>query len=315
MSEDQEQLESERDLEEQVRELLAEDAYAIRPSPAPYPVIRRRGVAERRRRVAVAGAALVTLAVVPAGAYALGGGGRGADTASPTPSVSATRATTPTPAATPSGPARPATEGQLLDGVTFEEAASGLEKCIAYDQDRVVKDQNGKVISPLNDLGKASDYRILLAMKATGNRNAPGDGYFVVAVREQPTTTRVICTIKDAEAAGLNTSGGDDGSPDAGLVRPDINALKLYSQSVMDKGNWKVPFRWGDIGTVDPSVTKVTVSYGGQTSEAVLDHGWFVAAGILNQEATQSPHIKGYDAGGKLVYDSDTDKTYMKTLP
>ena len=74
--------EGERDFEEQLRELLAEDAYTIRPSPVPYPQIRRKGVVERRRRVAVAGAVLVTLAAVPVGAFAVGGGGTGtADTA------------------------------------------------------------------------------------------------------------------------------------------------------------------------------------------------------------------------------------------
>ncbi|MGY3788546.1 hypothetical protein [Streptomyces antibioticus] len=53
--------------EERLRELLSEDAETVRPAPAPYPAIRRRGLAERRRRVAAVGAALVTLAVVPAG--------------------------------------------------------------------------------------------------------------------------------------------------------------------------------------------------------------------------------------------------------
>ena len=86
-----EQQETEQDVdpgfEEQVRELLAEDAYTIRPVPAPYPAIRRRGLAERRRRVAVAGATLLTLAAVPVGAYAWTGGNgeRGADTAAPKP--------------------------------------------------------------------------------------------------------------------------------------------------------------------------------------------------------------------------------------
>ncbi|PZG82770.1 hypothetical protein C1I97_35135, partial [Streptomyces sp. NTH33] len=53
--------------EEQLRELLAEDANTIRPVPAPYPAIRRRGTIQRRRRVAATGAALVTLAAMPMG--------------------------------------------------------------------------------------------------------------------------------------------------------------------------------------------------------------------------------------------------------
>ncbi|MDC0766169.1 hypothetical protein [Streptomyces sp. HD] len=137
MSDEEQQREAqgERDFEEQLRELLAEDAYTIRPSPAPYPAIRRRGVVERRRRVAAAGAALVTLAAAPVGAYALGGGEKAGGAATdPTPSVSATRAPSPTSSPTPSGPARPATGRQLLDGITFEQAADGLESCLAYDR-------------------------------------------------------------------------------------------------------------------------------------------------------------------------------------
>jgi hypothetical protein len=301
--------EDSEDFEEQLRELLAEDAYTIRPSPAPYSTIRRKGVVERRRqRVAAAGAALVTLVAVPAGAYALSGRGTAVDTGVPRPSLSAsqrTPTTPPSPSAAPSTPARPATSGQLLDGISFAQAASGLEKCIGYDR--------GGVGS--TSLGKPADYRILLAMRSTGDSNAPGDGYFVVAVKEKPTVTRLICTIKGGEASGLNTSTGDDSPPDAGPVSADINSGKLYQESVMDRGNWTLPFRWGIIGTVKSSVAKVTVSYGDSSGRAVLDHGWFVATGMLHQQVTNAPHIKGYDTGGKLVYDSDHDKYYAKTLP
>lgn len=306
-----------RDFEERVRGLLAEDAYAIRPSPVPYPAIRRRGVVERRRRVAAAGAALVTLAAVPVGAYAVSGGGPGASTASaPTPSVSATRAgspapaASPTPAASPSGPARPATPGQLLDGVTFQQAAKGLEMCLDYDK-QYAGSRAGRA-----DLGKSSDYRIILAMHSTGDSNAPGDGIHVVAVKERPKQTRLICNIRNGEAQGLNTSvGGTSADQGNGAVYADINSGKLYQQSFLDKGHWKLPFRWGIIGTVKPSVAKVTVSYGDSQATATLDHGWFIAAGMLNQQVTKAPHIKGYDAGGKVVYDSDLDKTYERTLP
>ncbi len=297
--------------EEQLRGLLAEDAYTIRPSPAPYPAIRRRGVVERRRRVAAAGAVLVTLAAVPVGAYAVGGSGGGSVTASPQSSVSASRAAsptpTPTPSATPSGPAGPATPGQLLDGITFAQAADGLDKCFAYALER---ERNGG--TPLN-LGSSDSYRILLAMNSTGDQNSPGDGVYVVAVREKPEETRIICSIKDGEASGLDV-GGSDRLPGSPSVVADSNGGRLYRQSFIDKGNWKLPFRWGFIGTVEPSVAKVTVSYGDDTSEAVLDRDWFIASGVLNQQVTMAPHVKGYDAGGKLVYDSDEDATYQKTL-
>ncbi|MFE4328042.1 hypothetical protein ACFRQM_00970 [Streptomyces sp. NPDC056831] len=299
------------DFEEQLRELLAEDANTIRPAPVPYPAIRRRGAVERRRRVAATGAALVTLAAMPVGAYALADGDAGGSTVASTPSVSATPRTSATPTPTPSAsPARPATEDQLLDGITFGQAVDGLKKCLAYDQSHTRGASGFRT-----DLGAAEEYRIILAMNSLGDSNAPGDGMYVVAVKEQPKQTRLICNVKDGEANGLNAGVGSDDVPGAGPVMADINGGKLYQQSVLDRGNWKLPFQWGVIGTVEPSVARVTVSYGGATSRAALDHGWFVASGVLNQQVTVAPRIKGYDADGKLVYDSDEDKTYEKRLP
>ncbi|WP_405473392.1 hypothetical protein [Streptomyces canus] len=300
--------EEERDFEEQLRELLSEDAYTIRPSPVPYPQIRRQGVVERRRRVAVAGAVLATLAAVPVGAFAAGGGGTGtADTATtPTASASATPTPTPTPSPTPSGPAGPATAGQLRDGITLEQAVEGLDKCLALQRQNIAQGSHGE------DPGKADDYRIILAVNSTGDSNSPGDGIFVVAVQEKPKEIRLICNIKGGEASGYNISSGSDRQPDSPPVLPDMSSNKLYQQSFMDKGNWKLPFSWGFVGTVDPTVAKVTVSYGGVGGEAALDHGWFVASGTLTQQVTRNPHIKGYDKGGKLIYDSDKDKTYQQ---
>ncbi|MFD5571612.1 hypothetical protein [Streptomyces cadmiisoli] len=299
----------ERETEERLRELLAEDAYAIEPSPVPYPAIRRRGIAGlRRRRGAVAGAALVTLAAAPVGAYTLAGADGKAQTAAPGHSATATpsRTASPTPSASPSGPARPASTGQLLDGITFEEAADGLEKCLAYDRSGFRPGGTG--------LGPADGYRIILALDKTGDSNSPGDGMYVVAVKERPQLTRLICTLRNGRAEGINTSVGADGGPDAGPVVPDSNGGRLHRQSVLDDGAWKLPFRWGAIGTVEPSVTRVTVSYGGETGEADLDHGWFVASGVLNVQTGTAPRVKGYDADGKLVYDSDHDQGYQKTL-
>ncbi|WP_369169258.1 hypothetical protein AB5J49_15720 [Streptomyces sp. R28] len=300
---------SEPDFEERLRELLAEDAYTIHPSPAPYPAIRRRGVVERRRRVAAAGAVLVTLAAMPVGAYALSGGGAGGGVATtPTPSVSATRAASPTPSPTPSGPARPATEGQLLDGITFEQAVDGLEKCLDYQRSGSFGDDT--------DPGEPEDYGIILAMRSTGDSNTPGDGMYVVAMRQTPQQTYLICNVKNGEAQGVTGFGDDtDAIPDEGPVFVDPNSGKLFQQSFLDRGNWKLPFRWAVTGTVKPSVAKVTVSYGDSSSEAALDHGRFVASGVLNEQVTLAPHVKGYDADGKLVYDSDEDKYYQRTLP
>ncbi|WP_449348293.1 hypothetical protein [Streptomyces shaanxiensis] len=298
--------EGERDFEEQLRELLSEDAYTIRPSPVPYPQIRRQGVVERRRRVVVAGAALVTLAAVPVGAFAVGGGGTGtADTAT-TPSASASPTPKATPSPTPSGPAGPATAGQLRDGITPAQAVKGLENCLAWDRANVAMGSRDM------HLGTADEYRIILALNSTGDSNAPGDGIWVVAVKEQPTQIRLACNIKDGETSGANISSGSDRKADSPPVVADINTNKLYQQSFLDKGNWKLPFSWGFIGEVAPTVAKVTVSYGGATSEAALDHGWFVAGGTLTEQVTRNPHVKGYDKDGKLIYDSDEDKTYQQ---
>ncbi|MEV5957195.1 hypothetical protein AB0M11_26095 [Streptomyces sp. NPDC051987] len=334
---------AEPEFEDQVRVLLAGDAAQVRPSPVPYPEIRRRGVLERRRRLAVGGAALAALAAVPVGAYALGGGTttspagpsptvvaspRPVLTGPTTPAASASAATptapdptaqnptapnptAPDPTAAPTAPGRPASAAhQLLDGITFEQAAAGLGKCLDDNEaHRSAKDPT------YTDLGKPADYRIVLAMRSTGDSNAPGDGYFVVAVRQKPVPARLICTVKDDAASGLNTSIGDPFGEAKTPVVPDMNSGKLYQQSVIDKGNWKLPFRWGIIGGYRPSVTRMTVSYGGGAGEVVLDHGWFVATGTLHRQVTAAPHLKGYDATGKLVYDSDQDTSYERTLP
>lgn len=312
--------------DEALRALLVEDAEALTPPAAPLEAIRRRGRAARRRRTAVLGAALAVLAVAPLGVHWL-------TAPAAAPVVRAAAPTTPAgPGAAPArrqGPARPATEGQLLDGITYEQAAQGLRECV--DDNRLLPGDPAKGASaqpgrglPSNAvrgerrLSAPEDFRLLLAMRATGDSNSTGDGFFVVAVDDAPGeggSTRLICTLKDDQVSGINTSTGGTGDPNAGPVVMDVNALKLYSQSVMDRGAWRLPFRWGVVGTVEPSVARVTVEYGGETEEAVLDDGWFVAAGELDRQVTLSPHLRGYDADGKLVYDSDRDQQHARTLP
>ncbi|MFB6616935.1 hypothetical protein ACFCV9_22430 [Streptomyces sp. NPDC056367] len=297
------------DFELNLRDRMALDAEAVRPGTVPYPEIVRQGRAEqRRRRLAVAGAALFVLALVPATALALTGSGPSdratvADTG-PAP------ATPPASPAPPAGPAAPATPGQLADGITLQDAATGLEQCLAMDAEH--PSPQG---APRQDLGKAADYRILLAHRSTGNDNSPGDGRFIVAVKDTPVPIRLICTIKDDKASGLNTSVGKDGTPGDRPVVPDMNGGKLYLQRLSTEGPWKLPYRWGSIGTVDSRVARVTVTYGDATAEAALDHGWFAATGTLEQRVTRAPRIRGYDAQGKEIYDSDSDKYYDKPIP
>ncbi|MDX3384121.1 hypothetical protein PV682_22050 [Streptomyces niveiscabiei] len=321
--------------EEWVRELLAEDAYAISPSPVPYPAIRRRGVIERRRRLAVAGVVIAALGIVPVATWAVvrgdhadtvvagppAGDSSSADASGdsgapdspgasngPGDSSGSGRSASGS-SATPQGPTPPATPAQLVAGITFAQAADGLEKCLAFDRSGV--QHPGE-----EGLGEASEYRIILAIPSTGDSNSPGDGIYVVAVKEKPTPVRLICTLKNGRAEGINSSGGgaEEFVP---LVYPDINSGRLYQQSFIDRGNWKLPFRWGVIGTYVPAkVTRVTASYGTSTPvEATLDHGWYVATGVLDRQVTRAPHLKGYDSSGRLVYDSDTDTTYEHTLP
>lgn len=300
------------EFERDLRDWMARGAEAVRPAAVPYPEIVRQGRAERRnRRLAAAGAALVALAVVPVTALAFAGNGPGGGPAvvpvtgaGPTPS-----AAPPTPQVPP-GPAAPATAGQLADGITLQEAADGLGLCLAYDRQHPNASRFQQT-----DLGKASEYRILLAHRSTGNNNSPGDGRYIVAVKEAPRQTRLICLIKDGRAEGLNTSVGGGADPGSGSVRPDSNGGKLYLQKLSSEGSWKLPYRWGNIGTVDPGVTRVTVSYGGVTFEGAVDHGWFAATGLLDRAVTKAPRVKGYDAQGKQVYDSDQDKRYEKSLP
>ncbi|MFD5721644.1 hypothetical protein [Streptomyces sp. NPDC127036] len=285
-----------------MRVLLAEDAYTIRPSPAPYTAIRKRGRRERKQRAAAV-AALISLCTLPAVAYTLAGGDRerGTHTAAPKPSDGPPRTSA---AATP-GPTHSAAEGQLLDGITFTQAFDGLEKCLAAER--------GAPSAPLGK-AEAEAYRIILAAKSTGS-SAPEDSFHVVGVREQPAGMRVVCDIEDGEASGITTGTSDDDPPDVGPVVPDLNSRDLFQQMGIDKGRWKLPFRWAVVGTVDPAVAEVSVSYGSATRQAALDHGWFVASGMLRHQATAAPHIRGYDSAGKLLYDSDQDKHWTQTLP
>lgn len=294
----------ERDFEGELRELLAEDAYTIRPSAAPYPQIRRRGALERRRRVAVAGAALATLAAVPAAVYGLGAGSApGSTAAAPTPSRTATPSVSPTPSAEPDR-----ATAALFDGITYRQARDGLENCLDSE---FTRDRPGRP-----GLAPPDAYAIVLALRSTGDSNTGGDGVFVVAQADDEERSSLICRLEDGVTQGITGFPDEsDDIADAGAVLVNPNSNRLFQQTVLDHGRWKLPFRWAVIGTAKPSVARVTVSYGDSSAEVTVDDGRFVASGVLNEQVTRAPHIKGYDAGGELVYDSDDDKYWDGTLP
>ncbi|MFD3456427.1 hypothetical protein ACFWVC_30180 [Streptomyces sp. NPDC058691] len=305
--------------EARLRDLLERESDGFHPGEAPYASIVRQGRTDRRRRMAAAGAGLAALVAVPGTAVAVHfqPDGRGATAQPAGGTLPATTAGTARPQSsvpvvgtspTPSGPEGPATPGQLVDGITMRQASEAVGECLAFDgrhQPQVTTSGPGS--------GAAGDYRVILALKATGDDNAPGDGFRVVAVgRPEAGALRLICTMKGGRISGLNSAGGED--PGRGPVAPDINATKLYEQTMITSSAWRFPYRWGSIGTVEPQVAKVTVSYGGVTSEAALDHGYYAATGILTRPVTSAPRVKGYDATGKLIYDSRQDTVYEQTV-
>ncbi|MCX5406343.1 hypothetical protein OHA37_21015 [Streptomyces sp. NBC_00335] len=301
--------------ESDLRVRMAQGVAEVRPGAVPYQAIVRQGRAELlRRRLAVAGAALVALAVVPATAIAFTGSGAGGadDGAAPAGRVVVTDTPPPSEAARtpapPPGPTPPENREQLADGITYADAAAGLEQCLAFDR------THPSGASGVG-LGEAAEYRLLLAHRSTGNDNSPGNGRYIVAVKKTPKPLRLICSIKNGLASGINTSSAGISDPAAGAVAPDDNGGMLYLQRLSTEGAWQLPFRWGSIGTVTPAVTRVTVTYGGTTVEAALDHGHFAATGILERAVTQAPRIRGYDARGAQVYDSHQDRSYQKTIP
>ncbi|MEU9077648.1 hypothetical protein [Kitasatospora sp. NPDC048538] len=330
---------TEREFEAELREQLVTTVLDRTPGEPPYEAIRRQGRAARRRRTTALSAGLVAVTVLsgagvlaargqedarPAAEVAPAAGGAALSAAASPAAVSAPPATTPGGAAAPRPPASAA---QLTDGITFEQAATALGQCLEYDRQMQARWQaqaptgaqgtpGAQKTLPAQDYGSIADYRILLAVRSTGDDNSPGDGISVAAVSQGAHPTRIICHQTDGKTAGLQSGPADPraGGPD-GLVNPDVNGGKLYRQAMLDGHAWKLPYRWGSIGTFAPSVTRVTVSYGdGPAVDAALDHGWFAATGVLDRAVTRTPHVKGYDGAGELVYDSDDDKGYDKVL-
>jgi hypothetical protein len=295
------------DFEAKLRELLTEDAEQLAPGHAPYSAIVRRGQAGRRRRAAAVGAGLMVLVALPGGALAATvnwspdrhTSAMPAAPSSPAVSRSSGSVSTAGSPASPTGPQPPASAQQLRDGLTLKKAGDALVRCLGqYEGMAVASDWSSSL----------ADYRILYAWKIDANANEGGSGTGVLAVSTTKDNSVLYCRDHGSTHNALEFIG--DGAP-ARAITVDANASILYRQI----GAWTFPYHWADFGTIDdPGVTRVTVSYGGATQDAFIDHGYFVTSGTLRAQPSQAPVVKGYDANGKLVYDSQKDKFYDKSV-
>lgn len=304
-------------LERRLRELLNERAERVAPSEAPLEAIARNGRAARQRSRVALGAGLAVLVAVPGFALAAqgsGSGGSGADTAvqpagPPAPSEPETPQESggsppdqdqdqeegPLP---PSDPQR-----QLLDGITLEQAAAILERCV--EEAYADQPDPGRVQTSIEN-PSIEDLRIVLAWESQGNENqGPGPWRRVLAVTDDPTSAdhhQMTCTADpDGNFSGVQGSAGAPPERDVPVV-PDSNASRHYAGD-----EWTTPFRWAHYGEISPEVARLTVTYAGATEEAALESGYFAVAGIAEQSPDGEPVIKAYDEGGELIHDSRTD--------
>ncbi|ONK11898.1 hypothetical protein [Streptomyces sp. MP131-18] len=291
-------------VETELRRMLAERAAGAAPREAPYDSIVRRGRWARRRGRAVLGAGAAVLIAVPGvaiGAHQdwLGGDGRSSVAASPSaaPSESAAGAGSGA-SADPAGPADP--ERQLLDGITFEQAADSLARCIAdWGGSSAFSDHE----QPDIEIG---ELRILLAWVSQGDDNRGAEPIRqVLAVSDDPSADphfQLVCADRGEAAGSVGMQTSTDTPSDPGpAVRPEPGAGRYLGPMM---GEWTMPFRWAHFGTLDPEVVRVTVEYAGATEEAVVEAGYFAVAGMGEDAPGGSPVIKGYGADGEVLYDS-----------
>ncbi|RBM11692.1 hypothetical protein [Streptomyces sp. PT12] len=313
---------SETPLEAKLRELLAERARDAAPAEAPVDTIVDRGRRARRRgRIALSAGAAVLVAVPSAAIAAQGdwlADGEPATAAAPAEPEEGQEpeASSEPPAESvsgvPQGPSDP--ERQLFDGVTLEQATASLESCLAefpLTEPPVSVPEEGSGGSefiegePLDiDL---SELRIVLAWVSQGDENRGSEPMTrVLAVTSVPDEAplQLVCAAREDGAANMQSvSPAERTQP----VVPETGAGRYQGPQV---GEWTLPFRWADFGVVTSEVERVTVTYAGETEEAALDAGYYVAAGMGEQEAEGAPVVVGYDADGEVVYDSREDATH-----
>lgn len=309
-------------LERELRQLLEDEAITVRVGEAPYGQILKEGRQARHRSRMVLGAGLAVLVAVPGGLLAaqsftpssepagqvspaagggIEGGGGGHQEAPQDEGAEATGAEEEAAdhALPPSDPER-----QLLDGITLEQARDQLDHCIDDWADRSSWPTDEQ---PELD---ASGLRILLAWDGSGGENQ-GHGTIrrvlaATADQEEPYTTRLVCSQRVGEGdagSGIRSSVGAD-IPDGEVVGDTWGRYATPEDGL--EGDWsgELPFRWAHFDTIADSVDRVTVEYGGDTQEALLEGGFYITAGILEAPPEAMPRVRAYDEDGELIHDS-----------
>ncbi|MFF5444101.1 hypothetical protein [Streptomyces sp. NPDC012888] len=284
-----------------LRELMTEDAAALRPGQAPLPAILRRGRADRRRRRAAVTALLLVLAGAPAAGITAvlltaepdAGPAGTVVMGTPPPPATGTAQAPPTP---PPGPGPPRTEGQLADGVTYEQAAVWLRDCLRQGSHP--------------DAGRPERLRLLLAHRDDTGPAPDGvvERHRLVAVWPDRPGEGVRCGISDGVVTEYDLLGEQPpGNPGGPPVHRSAAAGTWWLRPAGEGAGH--PYRWADFGTVGPDVARVEVRYGDVSVDAVLDHGWYAATALQGRgpgAAADGPYVEAYDAFGRRLYASGT---------
>jgi hypothetical protein len=301
--------------ERRLRALLAEEGLAVHVGGAPHAEIVQEGRRARRRSRTVLGAGLAVLVAVPAVALAAQGfqdsearppvAGNTSDALTPGAGGEQPPEATEPPEETPSDQPRPPSdpERQLLDGITLEEARAQLTGCLDEYMGRPAWGDDPMEVDP-------ADLQILLAWQGHGGENqGPGPIRRVLAVSVAGDVQAELVCNKSMEETGA----GSGMQSSVGLRPPERREVlglewrRYHTPEVGLTGDWSshLPFRWAFFNHVDEeAVARVTVEYGGETHEALIDGGFYLTAGLLDERPDAGLRVRGYDAGGEVIFDS-----------
>jgi hypothetical protein len=204
------------------------------------------------------------------------------------------------------GPSDP--ERQLLDGITLEEARSQARACVErLSSEQAVAEAEAMGEPPPEEV-PPGDVRILLAWVMQGHENVGlGEHTRVLVVSDDPDADPFV-QFACSTSGGVGSTGDGRPTPENGqAVSPDSNADRFYIPPTM--GEWELPFRWVDYGLVSPEVERVTVTYAGETEEAVIEAGYYAVGGMAEEWPEERPVVIGYGADGEVLYDSREDPT------